>query len=488
MNGHPHSERPEVSASTRDQTIRNRAMPDHIVILGGGPAGYVAALHASGLGARVTLIDASGLGGTCLHRGCIPTKTLVSSCSLLDQLKTASRFGIEVSAVAASWPGVLDNVRRVVNTMANGVVGLLNNRKVEVISGQAKLTDCHSVHVDGHGTITGDLILICAGSRPARPKAFPFDGERVVTSDDLLQWNSLPASLTIIGEGIIACEFAFIFNSLGVKVTVVGLEERPAPLLDADISSVLAREMRKKGIQFFGGAPVEEIAVNDTGVTVVQKDRAAMVADRALVCVGRVPNTDGLSLAAAGVNTGPRGEILVDDFMRTNVPSIYAAGDVTGRVMLAHAASAQGKLAVEHMLGLSPMAIDEASIPWAIFTSPEIGCVGLTEQEAKKRGIDVRCGTFDMRGLGKAQAMGELAGMTKIVADANTGRILGAHIMGAHATDIVHEAVVAIQQGMLVQDLARAVHAHPTLSEAIVEAADDVFGHAIHKARHGGNR
>lgn len=458
-------------------------MTKHIIIIGGGPAGYVAALHASGLGARITLIDASGLGGTCLHRGCIPTKTMVSACSLLDQLKAASHFGIEVNGIATSWPGVVNNVSRVVKTMVGGIGGLLDNRKVEVINGNAKIADCNSVHVDGYGTISGDYLLISTGSRPARPKAFPFDGMRVVTSDDLLQWNSLPTSLAIIGEGIIACEFAFIFSSLGVKVTVVGLEDRPAPLLDADISSILAREMRKKGIQFLGGAPVEEVNANDGGVAVIQRDRPAITAERALVCVGRVPNTEGLSTAAAGINVGPRGEIQVNDFMSTNVPSVYAAGDVTCRLMLAHAASTQGKLAVEHMLGLGPTRLDEEMIPWAIFTSPEIGCVGLTEREAKRRDIDVLCGTFDMRGLGKAQAMGELVGMTKIVAERKTGRILGAHIMGAHATDMVHEAVVAVQHGLRVQDLARVVHAHPTLSEALAEAADDVFGHAVHKAR-----
>lgn len=458
-------------------------MTKHIIIIGGGPAGYVAALHASGLGARVTLIDASGLGGTCLHRGCIPTKTIVSSCSLLDQLKVASRFGIEVNVVATSWPGVVDNVHRVVKTMAGGIGGLLDNRKVEVINGHAKIADCKSVHLDGYGTISGDYLLISTGSKPAQPKAFPFDGMRVVTSDDLLQWNSLPTSLAIIGEGIIACEFAFIFNSLGVKVAMIGLEDRPAPLLDADISSILAREMRKKGIQFLGGAPVEEVTVTNDCVAVVQRAKPAVMAERALVCVGRVANTDGLAPAAAGINVGPRGEILVDDFMCTNVPSIYAAGDVTCRLMLAHAASTQGKLAVEHMLGLAPSRLDEEMIPWAIFTSPEIGCVGLTEQEAKRRDIDVLCGTFDMRGLGKAQAMGELVGMTKIVAESKSGRILGAHIMGAHATDMVHEAVVAIQHGLRVQDLARVVHAHPTLSEALAEASDDVFGHAVHKAR-----
>lgn len=463
---------------------RGEVMSSHIVVLGGGPAGYVSALHASELGARVTLIDASGLGGTCLHRGCIPTKTLVSSCSLLDQLKEASKCGINVSGqIAVSWPDALANVHRVINTMASGITGLLSNREIEVINGCGRLTDSNTIEVAEYGTVSGDYLLICTGSQPTRPRQFPFDGERVVTSDELLCWSDLPDSLTIIGEGIIACEFAFIFSSLGVKVTVVGLEPRPAPALDSDMSSILLREMRKRGIKFLGGAPVEDIEICEDAVKVFQKGQPAVCADRALVCVGRVPNTRNLGLETADIQMGPRGEIVVDDFMHTSAPTVYAAGDVTGRIMLAHAASAQGRLAVEHMLGKEPSAINESTIPWAIFTSPEIGCVGLTEQEARKRGIDIRCGKFDTRGLGKAQAMGKIAGMTKIVADAATGQVLGAHIMGAHATDIVHEAVVAVQQGMRVQDLVRAVHAHPTLSEGVFEAAEDVFGQALHKLR-----
>ncbi|WP_108681288.1 dihydrolipoyl dehydrogenase [Methyloceanibacter sp. wino2] len=459
-------------------------MPTHVIVLGGGPAGYVSALHASQLGARVTLVDASGLGGTCLHRGCIPTKTLVSSCSLLDQLKDASKCGITINGdIDVSWPGALANVHRVINTMAGGIEGLLNNRKIEVINDEGWLADGHTVTLAGGGQVKGDYVLICTGSKPARPKAFPFDGHTVVTSDDLLHWSDLPTSLAIIGEGIIACEFAFIFASLGVKVTVVGMERLPAPALDTDISAVLLREMRKKGIKFVGGAPVESIECRDDGVAVSQKDKPEITAERALVCVGRIPNSETLHLEAAGVESGRRGEIIVDDFMRTSCPTVYAAGDVTGRVMLAHAASAQGKVAVEHILDHAPAAIDESKIPWAIFTSPEIGCVGLSEQEAGRRGIEVRCGTFDMRGLGKAQAMGKIAGMAKIVADASTGEVLGAHVMGAHATDIVHEAVVAIQQGMSVRELARAVHAHPTLSESVVEAAEDVFGLALHKVQ-----
>lgn len=454
----------------------------HIVILGGGPAGYVGALHAAAAGARVTLIEAGGLGGTCLHRGCIPTKTLVSACSLLDKIRRAADFGIRVEGtIIPQWSDLQSNVFRVVETMEQGVDGLLADRDVEVISGFGEVVNNRTVRVANYGTVTGDYLLLCTGSKPARPRTFPFDGQRVLTSDELFHWETLPRSLAIIGESIVACEFAFIFDSLGVEVTVVGMEPRPAPLLDADLSTLIAREMRKKGIEFSGGAPVEKLVVDGEQVRVLQAGQEVCCSERALVCVGRVPNTQGLNLEAVGVKIGARAEILVDEFMQTSAPGIYAAGDVTGRMMLAHAASAQARLAVDHMLGRSPEALDDTAIPWAIFTSPEIGCVGLTEEAARQRGFEVSCGKFDMRGLGKAQAMGELSGMVKVVADAQSKRLLGVHIMGAHASDMIHQAVVLLKQGARVDDLLGAIHAHPTLSEAVAEAAEDVFGQAIHK-------
>lgn len=458
-------------------------MKKHIVVVGGGPAGYVAALHATRLGARVTLVEAGGLGGTCLNRGCIPTKTLVSACSMLEGIKAASSFGIEIRGQAvAHWPALLAHADRVVSGMTLGVHALLKQCGVALVRGHARLVGERTVSVDEHGRIEGDFLLLCTGSRPVRPRGFPFDGHTVATSDDLLRWESLPASIAIVGDGIIACEFAFILRTLGVAVTVIGSADRPAAALDVDIVAVLAREMRKKGIRFLGNAPVEEIVAADGGVEIRRRGADAVTAERALVCVGRSPNTAGLDLARAGLSEGARGEIFVDPLMRTCAPGIYAAGDVTGRVTLAHAASAQARLAVEHMLGHAPAPLDEGIIPTAIFTAPEIGCVGLTEQAARAAGRQVRCGTFDTRGLGKAQAMGALTGMTKVVADASNGQVLGVHIIGAHASDMVHEAVAAMRHGASVDDLVATIRAHPTLSEGLTEAAEDVFGHATHKS------
>lgn len=456
--------------------------PSHLVVIGGGPAGYVAALHAAAQGARVTLIEADGLGGTCLHRGCIPTKTLASTCALLDKLSKAQGMGIRLGGeVSVQWPELQGHMRGVVGTVAGGVASLLADRKVEVVKGRARLVDSRTVEVAGRAPISGDYLLVCTGSKPARPPVFPLDDEHVVTSDELLMWNTLPQSLVIVGEGVIACEFAFILNALGVKVTIVGMEERPLPMLDTDISAIVAREMRKKKIQFIGAKLVEMLELRNGQVEVYAGGAKVACAERALVCVGRVANTAAMGLADAQVKTGARGEIIVDHFMRTSAPGVYAAGDVTGRVMLAHAASAQAKLAVDHMFGRVPRIIDETMVPLAIFTSPEIGSVGLTERAAGILGIEVACGKFDIRGLGRAQAMGELAGLAKIVADAKTGRVLGAHLIGPHATDMVHEAAVAMRHEATVDDLIDVIHAHPTLSEALVEASEDVFGQATHK-------
>lgn len=454
----------------------------HLIIVGGGPAGYVGALHAAAHGLRVTLIEAGGIGGTCLHRGCIPTKTLVAACSLLERIRRAGLFGIRVHGeVSAQWGDLHGHMRDVVRSMTKGIEMLLANRHVELVLGRARLVDACTVEVEGIGRINGDRILVCTGSRPARPAAFAFDGLAVSTSDDLLQWESLPASVVIVGEGIIACEFAFILRSLGVAVTLVGMEERPLPTLDAEISALIARELRRKKIAFLGRCRVEALKVSGEQVEVIGHEGPIAVAERAVVCVGRVPNSAGLGLEHAGVRAGSRGEIEVDPYMCTSTPGVYAAGDVTGQIMLAHAASAQARLAVDHILGLSASEIDEATVPWAIFTSPEIGCAGLSEEAAIKRGYRVSCGRFDFRGLGKAQAMDELAGFVKVVVEAGTDRILGVHIVGAHASDIIHEAVLAMRKGCVAKELVNLIHAHPTLSEAVAEAAEDVSGQAVHK-------
>lgn len=457
-------------------------MSKHIAIIGGGPAGYVAASHAAALGARVSLIDPHPLGGTCLHRGCIPTKTLVEVCNLLDKVRRADSYGLNIAGpVEADWPRLREKAGRVISTLGRGIDGLMADRKVEHIQGYGRIVDGRTVSVDGVGTIQADAVLISTGSSPIRPASFGVDGNQISTSDDLLRWDDLPRSLLIVGDGVVACEYAFIMQALGVEVTMAAMGDRPLPFLDHEIAAVVGREMRKRGIEFLDSAAVERLELGADGVTAYVEGRVHATAERALVAIGRRPNSAGMGLEEAGVRLGGRGEIATDGFMRTNLDGLYAVGDVNGRLALAHAASAQARLAVDHALGLEPEELNEGIIPWAVFTMPEIGSVGLSEQAARAQGHTISCGRFDMRGLGKAQAMGELTGMVKVVADRISGRLLGLHLIGAHASDMVHEGAVLMRQGATVHAIAHTVHAHPTLSEAILEAAEDCLGQAVHK-------
>lgn len=457
-------------------------MSKHIAIIGGGPAGYVAASHAAALGARVSLIDPHSLGGTCLHRGCIPTKALVEACVLLEKMRHAKAWGLHVEGdVRFDWLALRNRGERVVDLLQRGIESLMADRRVTHLQGIGRVIDGSNVDVEGYGRVAADAVLVCTGSAPILPEAFRVDPARVATSDDLLRWDTLPHSLLVVGDGVVACEFAFIMRILGVAVTVVASGARPLPFLDHDIASVVQREMRRHGIEFTGGSMVERLEATAIGVAAWAGGRLVAEAERALVAIGRRPCSSALNLEAAGVQLGERGEIIVDDLMRTNLQGLYAAGDVNGRLALAHAASAQARVAVDHILGHDPVPLDDGAIPWAVFTMPEIGCVGLTEDAAVAAGYAVNCGRFDLRGLGKAQAMGALTGLAKVVVDRVSGRLLGVHLIGAHASDMVHEAAVLISQGATVHTITQTVHAHPTLSEALLEAAEDAFGQATHK-------
>ena len=457
-------------------------MPESLIVIGAGPAGYVAALQAGAAGLKVTLVGSHDAGGTCLQRGCIPTKTLIASCEVLEKCRDAKQFGIDLDGtVAANWPAQRQRMDKVVGTMVGGIDALLRQRDVEQVPGRARLHDAHSVILEDGSRVHGDAILLCTGSVPVVPSMFPIDGERVVTSDEALRWSSLPESLVIIGGGVIACEFAFIFQSLGVSVSVIEAADRPLPAEDAAISTVIQREMRKRRIRFVANAMVESTEVDDDGVRCYRDGELLVSAQRALVAIGRRPNTEYLDVGAAGLQLGARGEIRVDRYMQTGVPGIYAAGDVTGQLMLAHAASAQAQLAVRHLLGERPEPLVMENIPRVTFTRPEVASVGLSEQAAHARGIETRCSSFDFRALGKAHANGDIAGLAKVVADANSGRLLGVHLVGAHSAEMIHEAAVVLARNGSVDDICRTVHAHPTLSEAIYEAAESVFGIAPHK-------
>lgn len=462
-------------------------MPKRLVVLGGGPGGYVAALRAAQLGASVTVVEALGIGGTCLHRGCIPTKALVATAGVLATVQRAKDFGVLAADQGAVDLGeVVSRKNRIVQAQAQGIEHLFRAAGVNLIRGHGTLTGPRSVSVrepDGRTrTLEGDGLIVATGSEPARPGLFPFDGERVMTSDDLLDLTRLPASLVIVGGGVTGCEFAGIFRAFGTNVTIVEQLPRLVASEDEAVSSLLLREMKRRGIRVSLETGVVAVEPFAQGVRIMLSSGETVEAERVLVAVGRSLNSRGIGAEAAGLPVGPRGELRVDDGMETGIDGVWAIGDVVGRKQVAHAASAQGEVAAERAMGGNAR-MAWGRIPAGIFTVPEIGSVGLTESQARATGRSVAVGEFPFRGLGKAHVIGETTGFVKVVTAEDTGEILGVHIIGPHAAELIHEAVVAMQVEATVEDLVHAVHVHPTLAEVVHEAAAAARGVAVHAVK-----
>ena len=452
-----------------------------LTIIGGGPGGYTAAFAAAKAGVEVTLVERAHLGGTCLHTGCIPTKTLRSSADALDTVARLREFGIAGDCAATpDMSAIVARKRKVTATLQTGLEKTAAQLKVRVVRGDAEFVGAGLVRVASVGgslEIAGDRVILATGSSPLELPSLPVDHRLVLSSDDALELQTVPEHLVVVGGGVIGCELAFIYRAFGAKVTVIEGQGRllPLPSVDGEISRLLLREMKKKGIAVElshtvsrvtpcdGGAAVE-IAPFPTGAG----DSRVLNASAVCVTVGRVPNTAGL--AEAGIALDQRGWIVVDDTLETSVPGVYAIGDVTGprRIMLA----AEAHTAVHNILHPEKKKVQSYTVvPSAIFTSPEIGDVGLTEEQAREQGIAARSAVFQFRELGKAQAMGALSGLFKIVAEEGTGKLLGVHIAGAHASDLIAEATFALQKGCSARDLFETIHAHPTLSEGLYEAA-----------------
>ena len=468
---------------------------NHLAILGAGPGGYVAAIRAAQLGARVTVIENQALGGVCLNWGCIPSKALLSVVELGDKAKKAKDFGIQLGGPVTYDPAVMvARKNKVVATLVKGIATLFKTWNIEHVEGTGELLDARTIRVtkpDGTETrVVADGVIIATGSSWPNLPLFPIDGTQIITSKQALDLSRIPVSLLIVGGGVEGCEFASLYSGLGTQVTLVELVPRLLPLEDEEISQMMERELKKRGVDIRTGVTVDQIVRQPDLVTAHLRDGLSLNVEQVLVSVGRGFNSRGIGLEKAGVQVGPRGEIVVNDRMETNVPGVYAIGDVVGKAMLAHVASAQGKVAVENFMG-RPRTIDYDVIPTGIFTLPEIGRVGLTEQQARDRCVaagkdpqqSVKVGRFRYGGLGKAQATGDIQGLLKVVADAESDRILGVHILGAHAADLVHEAALAMHLGATVSRVAEMIHAHPTLAEGLMEAMEDVHGHAIHLAR-----
>lgn len=456
-----------------------------VAIIGAGPGGYVAALRAAQLGARVALVEKDAVGGVCLNRGCIPTKVLLATCGVLAAVRGAAAYGITTAPPQVDFAAVQRRKDQVVAQLVGGVKGLLQASRVDTVIGTARLTDPHTVTVvdakGGRREIRAAHSVIATGSAPARPPIPGVDLPGVITSDDALAFTTPPRSICIIGGGAIGAEFATIFATLGSQVTLVETLPQLVPTEDAAVAAQLAKSLTQQGVAVHVNTKVANITRQGDGLTVnitTPVGPQQVAAQYVLLAVGRVPVTAGLGLEQLGVKMNRR-FIAVDRHLRTSVPGVYAIGDVVGAPLLAHVASAEGVVAVEHALG-QDSAIDYRVVPGCIFTQPEIASVGLTEKAAREKVGGVKVGRFPFAASGKALAAGYTDGFVKIVADDKYGEIMGVHIIGQGASDLIGEAVVAMKLEATLDELAHAIHPHPTLTEATMEAALAGLDRALH--------
>ena len=452
-----------------------------VVVIGAGPGGYPAAIRAAQLGARTAIIEREAWGGTCLHWGCIPTKSLISAGHVFEQAKAAASMGVIADGLRLDYGAALNHKKSVVKKLATGVQSLLKANGVELISGQAAFVGPKRLSVIRNGEerlIEANRIIIATGSTSVMPGFLPRH-PRVVESRAFLDLPDLPRRIIVMGGGYIGCELACLAATLGAEVTIVELLEDILLLLDADARREVRKHMEKGlGIQIRTGQPLESPVANETGVR-VKVGGDTLEADLLLVAVGRRPVTEALQLVRAGLKTDARGFIPVDAFNQTSRAGVYAIGDVNGGPQLAHAAHSQGLIAAAHALGHRTRP-NETLIPGVIFTTPEVAVVGLTEAEAERKKIPVRTGKFHYAALGRALAAGQGGGFVKWIADPETDRVLGATAVGAHATDLISEAALAIRHELTAADIGRTVHPHPTFGEIWMEAAHAVHGECIH--------
>jgi dihydrolipoamide dehydrogenase len=448
-----------------------------LVVLGGGPAGYPAAIRASQMGAAVCLVEKGPLGGTCLNWGCIPTKTLHGLAHLVERAAQGASLGADGS-IKPRAEGLFRHKREVVSSLVGGIERLVEKRKIDLVRGRGRIAGAGTVEVEGAGVVKGKSLLIATGSSEVELPGLPFDGERILSSADILDLGRIPESLLIVGGGVIGCEFASIFNALGTRVTVVEMLPRIIATEDVQIGRYLQAFFKKKGIGLHLGTKVAEAEPSGGGVVCRLESGGEVEAELVLVSVGRRPNAAGAGLENLGVKTGKSG-IEVDERMETSVKGVYAAGDVIGGLLLAHVATREGLVAAENALGGSGR-IDYGAMPSTIYTLPEISRVGLTEEETKARGIEYVIGRFPFAANGKAKGLGEEEGFVKWIASKEDDRLLGLHIIGPQATELLAAGIIAVEQGMTAAEFSRAVFPHPTLSESLAEAAEAIHGKSIH--------
>ncbi|MCJ7739227.1 MAG: dihydrolipoyl dehydrogenase [Anaerolineae bacterium] len=458
-----------------------------VTIIGAGPGGYVAAIRAAQLGLKVAIVEKENLGGVCLNWGCIPTKALLRNAEVVSLLGRGKEFGFSVSDVTVDYAAAVKRSRQVSSRLVKGIGGLMKKNDVDVVIGAAVLKSASEVEVTndaGEGqTLQTKNVIIATGARAFTIPAMEPDGEKLLTSREAIVLDKLPASAVIIGAGPIGMEFAHIWSTYGVDVTVVEMLPRALPREDEEVSALIERAFRKRNVKVLTGTRLESVEKDGDVVHVkVSSDGEEQVIDAGIVlfAMGVRANSQGLGLEAVGVETDRRGNILVDAEMRTNMAGVYAIGDVTGKLALAHVASAQGIVAAEVIAGVETVELDYEAMPACTYCQPQVASFGLTETEAKRRGHEVKVGQFPFRANGKALGLGEYDGFVKIVADVATGEILGASLIGPEVTELLPELVLARTAELTPEEIARTVHAHPTLSEALMEAAHGVFGEPIH--------
>jgi len=449
-----------------------------VAVLGAGVGGYPAAIRAAQLGASVCIVENDAVGGTCLNRGCIPTKVLHAKAHLVHSLHVSEQAGIVANEVAID-PAVLFSFKNnVVSDLVRGVETLFKRWKVKVVRGTGRLVSPRNIEVEGYGTIETEKIIVATGSEETEIPGVVVDGDRVLDSAQLLSLGSIPRSLVIIGGGVIGCEFASIFNAFGTEVKIVEMLPRLVATEDLQISRALQTYFKRKGIELHLKSRVVSVEKFDGGVNVVLDSEDKITGEFVLVAAGRKPRVSGLGLEEIGVEFGPRG-IVVDDWMSTNVAGVYAAGDVVGGWLLAHVAMRESVVAVENAFG-AYRKIDYSSVPTTIYTIPEISRVGMTEEQAAAEGIEVKKGRFPFAANGKAKGLQETDGFVKWIARRDDDRVIGLHIIGPGATELVASGIIAVERRMTVEQFVNSIFPHPTLSESLFESAESILGKAIH--------
>ena len=474
------SEIPAASTQNSELTEKKGKAQDEfdVVVIGGGPAGYVAAIRAAQLGGKVAVVEKNEFGGTCLNRGCIPTKTFLRNAEIIEGIEMAGKRGIilESEKYTIDMPKVVRLKNDIVKTLTNGVQGLLKSNEIKMYNGIGKINKDKDVVVNGDTVLRTDKIILAGGSKVGTINIPGIESKKVLTSDDILDLQQIPKSLVVIGGGVVGIELGQVFLSFGSEVTVVEMMDRIVPGVDREASAVLRKELEKKGMKILTSTQIKEIIDNRTTLTLKIEGKDDIVAEKALLSIGRVPDLEGVGEIELEME---KGKIKVDKYMETSISGIYAPGDVNGIKMLAHAAFRMGEIAAENAIKGNHRETQLATTPSAIYTVPEVGMVGLTEEQAKEK-YDIKVGKFNFTANGRALASGESAGFVKVIADKKYGEILGVHIVGPAAAEIINEASSLMAMEITVDEVIKTIHAHPTYSEALFEACADTLDEAIH--------